>query len=287
MLRYNEPLSRHTSFKIGGPAACWTEPEDIDELLEVISFAESRSKPFIVIGNGTDILALDNGFDGVVIRLSKGFERIEEERIGAGLSLSKLIKYASRNCLSGCEFLTGIPGNLGGAIFMNAGVRSLEDKEKFHEIKDIVVDIDVLDLKDKRIKRMTQKGIDFKYRSSGLGGNIILNARLKLNKDKKENIRERIRAFNKNREWLGKIGFPTAGSVFKNPGPGKPAGMLIESCGLKGKRIGNAAISDSHANIIVNLGNATAKDVLDLIDLARTSVKQKFGISLELELKII
>ena len=292
MLKYNEPLSRHTSFKIGGPAYCWIEPENPEAVLEAISFAEGKNKPFIAVGKGTNLLARDQGVDAVIIHLAKGFEKIEEEpggaiKTGAGLSLAKLIKYTSSKALAGCEFLASVPGNLGGAIFMNAGARSLDDQAVFNEIKYILLDIEVIDLKDKKIKTLNAKDIDFKYRYSGLDGKIILGARLKLKKEKKENIRNRIKAFNKKREWIIHLGLPNAGSIFKNPEPGKSAGMLIESCDLKGKRIGGAEISKVHANVIVNTGRATAKDVLGLIDLARTSVKQKFGIDLELELKVI
>ena len=292
MLRYNEPLSRHTSFRIGGPAYCWLEPENAEGILEAVSLADNSNKKFIIAGQGTNLLVKDEGFDGVIIHLAKGFDtcRIESGDIikaGAGLSAAKLVKYAFEEGLSGCEFLTGIPGGLGGAVFMNAGVRSLEEPDRFIEIKDIILDAEILDLKDRKIKALARKDIDFKYRSSGLVGKIILGARFKLRKGRKEDIRERIGVFNKKRDWLGKIGFPNAGSVFKNPEPDKPAGMLIESCGLKGRSIGGAQISAAHANVIVNTGNATAKDVLGLIDLARASVKQKFGIDMELEIRII
>jgi UDP-N-acetylmuramate dehydrogenase len=325
MIRYNEPLSRHTSFKIGGPACCWIEPENPEGILEAINFIEAKNKKFIIVGKGTNLLVKDEGFNGAIIHLAKGFEKIEIEReviikAGAGLSLAKLVKYAFDNGLAGCEFLAGLPGNLCGAIFMNAGVRNLECPAEFIEIKDIILDVEILDLKDREmeptrakvrgscgrnterpehiralkgavlgrecIKTLDKKDIDFKYRSSGLDEKIILGARLKLEKDNKVNIHDRISAFNKKRNWLTKIGFPNAGSIFKNPSPDKSAGMLIESCGLKGERIGDAEISEVHANIIVNLGKATANDVLCLIDLARASVKQKFDIDLELELKI-
>ena len=291
MIRYDEPLSRHTSFKIGGPAYCWIEPENPEGILEAINFIEAKNKKFIIVGKGTNLLVKDEGFNGAIIHLAKGFEKIEIEReviikAGAGLSLAKLVKYAFDNGLAGCEFLAGLPGNLCGAIFMNAGVRNLECPAEFIEIKDIILDVEILDLKDREIKTLDKKDIDFKYRSSGLDEKIILGARLKLEKDNKVNIQDRISAFNKKRNWLTKIGFPNAGSIFKNPSPDKSAGMLIESCGLKGERIGGAEISEVHANIIVNLGKATANDVLGLIDLARASVKQKFGIDLELELKI-
>ncbi|MDO8603467.1 MAG: UDP-N-acetylmuramate dehydrogenase [Candidatus Omnitrophota bacterium] len=292
MLKYNEPLSGHTSFRIGGPAYCWVEPENTEGILEAVSLARSKNKKFIVVGKGTNLLAGDEGFDGVIIHLAGDFEKIEEEgegeiKAGASLGLAKLVKYAFNKSLCGCEFLAGIPGCLGGAIFMNAGVRNPENQSESIEIKDILLGADVLDLKCGKIKALSKKDIDFKYRASGLDGKIILGARLGLKKGRKEDIQARISAFNKRRGWLAEIGFPNAGSVFKNPGADKPAGMLIESCGLKGKRIGDAEISKVHANIIVNLGGATAKDVLGLIDLARAGVKRKFGIKLELELKLI
>ena len=296
MLKYNELLSRHTSFRIGGPAYLWAEPDNPKEILEIVFLAESKNKKVIIAGNGTNLLASDEGFDGVIIHLAGDFEKIEIEsvaaklallRVGAGFSLARLVKYALDKSLAGCEFLTGIPGDIGGAIFMNAGVRRPEGEPGFIEIKDILVDIEALDLKDKTIKPLDKKDIDFKYRSSGLDGKIILGARLGLKKDKSEDIELRMAGFNKKREWLAKIGFPNAGSIFKNPSVEKPAGMLIESCGLKGKRIGDAGISGVHANVIVNLGKATAKDVLGLIGLAQTSVKQKFNIDLKLELKLL
>jgi UDP-N-acetylmuramate dehydrogenase len=291
-LKYNEPLSRHTSFRIGGPAYCWIEPEDRKGILEAIDFISAENKKFSVIGNGTNLLAKDEGFDGVIICIAKGFEKIEIEsgeiiRTGAGLSAAKLVQCAFDAGLGGCEFLTGIPGSVGGAIFMNAGARNPEDPAKFEEIKDILLDVEILDLKSREVKTLNRKEIDFKYRYSGLDAKIILGAGFKLKKNRKENIQDKIKAFNRKREWLAKISFPNAGSVFKNPEQGKSAGMLIESCGLKGKRMGDAGISEVHANVMVNLGKAAAKDVLGLIDLAKTSVKQKFDIDLELELKIL
>lgn len=292
MIRYNEPLCRHTSFRIGGPAYCWVEPDNPGGILEAIDLSEAENKNFIIIGKGTNLLFKDAGFDGLVIHLAKGFEKIEkgdEAVISAdsGVNIANVVRYALDNSLTGCEFLTGIPGNLGGAIFMNAGTRRLENPDEFSEIKDIVLDVKILDLKDKKIKVLNVKEIDFRYRFSGLDGKVVLSARLGLKISRKDRIQDGIKAFNKKREWLNKIGLPNAGSIFKNPSPDKPAGMLIENCGLKGKRIGGAEISKVHANIIVNIGNATANDVMGLIDLARTGVRQKFGIELELELKLI
>lgn len=292
-LNHDELLSRHTSFKIGGKAWCWLEPEHIEDILEGIESAEKNNKAFIVFGSGTNILARDSGFDGIVIHLNKknfgAIERQGEElvKVGAGTGINELVKEVSSWGLSGCEFLKGLPGNFGGAVFMNAGVRDADNTELFREIKDIVVDIDVLDINDKKQKTLKKDAIDFTYRSSGLDNKIILGGRLGLKKDTKDNILTRTARFMKKRAWIKNLGYPTAGSVFKNPDKNNPAGKLIEQCGLKGKRIGNAMISELHANFIVNVGGALAKDVLDLIELARKSVKEKFGIELELEIKVV
>ncbi|MEK7868415.1 MAG: FAD-binding protein, partial [Candidatus Omnitrophota bacterium] len=165
MIRYDEPLSRHTSFKIGGPACYWIEPENPEGILEAINFIEAKNKKFIIVGKGTNLLVKDEGFNGAIIHLAKGFEKIEIEReviikAGAGLSLAKLVKYAFDEAMTGCEFLAGLPGNLGGAIFMNAGVRNLEDPTEFIEIKDIILDVEILDLKDRKIKTLDKKDID-------------------------------------------------------------------------------------------------------------------------------
>ncbi|MBU4342772.1 MAG: UDP-N-acetylmuramate dehydrogenase [Candidatus Omnitrophica bacterium] len=278
-------LADHTSLKIGGPVFCWTEPKDIDELLDSVSIARSRKKSILIIGRGCNILAPDNGFDGVVIKLGPGFDYIEREgseivKLGAGSSIQDLVARASQWGLGGCEFLAGIPGSAGGAIFMNAGIR-----EK--EIKDIILEVEALDMEEGSVMSLKRQEIYFGYRSSGLDGMCILGARIKLNKDKNSAVEKRIEDFIKRREWMRGLGLPSAGSVFKNPNDKNPAGRLIEACDLKGWRIGGAEISNAHANFIVNKGGASSKDVLGLIDLARKSVKEKFGIDLELEIKII
>ena len=284
-------LSSYTSLKIGGPVFYWAEAGDVSNVLEVISVAEARNKSLVMIGNGSNILASDEGFDGVVLSLSKEFSYIKEGdgaiKVGAALSVSELVRECSRRGLAGCEFLSGIPGSIGGAIFMNAGVRSIEDAERQREIKDIIIDVDLVDLKDKRKESLKRDDIDFSYRSSGLKGKCILGATLKLQKDNKESIRNKVDSFMKKRVWIQKLGFPSAGSVFKNPDNERPAGFLIDECGLKGRRSGRAEISREHANFIVNTGGAVSKDVLELVLLARKSVKDKFGIKLELELSLI
>ena len=289
-----ELLSRHTSLKIGGPVSCWLEPGNFDEVLEAISIAEASKRPLAVIGKGSNILAQDKGFDGVLMNLGNGFDCIEREdqdpgilKVGPAVSISRLVKQCADWGLGGCEFLSGIPGSFGGAVFMNAGVRDIDDAGKLKEIKDIIVDVDVVDLKDKKRRILDRSNIDFSYRSSGLEGQCILGTRIELKKAKKDAIVNRIDSYSQAREWIQKLGHPSAGSVFKNPDRHNPAGRLIERCGLKGKRIGGAEISMLHANFILNVNRATSKDALDLAELAKDSVNDKFGIELELEWKII
>lgn len=283
---------RHTSFKIGGPAFCWLETEGLGDILEAVLLSENKCKDFIVLGMGSNILARDEGFDGVVMHLGGGFDYIDRIgegviKVGAGFSLAKLVNCASEWGLSGCEFLSGIPGDFGGAVFMNAGVRSPDNPEKFIELKDIIQDVDVFDLKDKEKKTLRREQINFNYRESGLDGMIVLAGSVRLRPGNSDIIIDRMRTFTNSRSHILNIGFPSAGSIFKNPDRKNPAGRLIEECGLKGKRAGGAEISRIHANVIVNVKDAKASDVLELIELSRLSVSSKFGINLELELKII
>ncbi len=278
-------MSGFTSLKVGGIAFCLIEPEDFPGLMEAILFAQANKKPLAFFGDGTNILARDEGFNGVAIKLGRSFDYVSREEegivnVGSAVFLSRLVKECTESALSRCEFLSGIPGTFGGALFMNAGVHDAE-------MKDIVIDVDVLDLGDKKRKTLKRDDIGFSYRSSGLKGICILGARIRLEKDKKSAIINRIDSFNEKRAWLKELKFPSAGSVFKNPQDKDPAGRLIEECGLKGYRVGGAEISSAHANIIVNTGEAVSKDILDLIGLAKKRVKEKFGIELELELKVL
>ncbi len=288
---YGKLLSHHTSLKIGGPAFCWVEPEDIDEFLELIQEKEVNNKTFAVIGRGSNVLFQDNGFSGIVVKLGKDFDYIEKDeevvKVGAASPIFKLLDASSKWDLGGSEFLAGIPGSVGGAVFMNAGTRDIENPTLQKEIKDIIIDVDVIDLKDKKKKTLNRSEIEFTYRSSGLKEKCIIATRLRLKKDKKSTIHNRIDSYMKKREWIKNLKFSSAGSIFKNPDNSDPAGKLIEACTLKGIRKGDAEISRAHANFIVNTGRASSKDVLYLIDLARDKVKEKFGIELELELKVI
>lgn len=289
---YGKLMAGCTSLKIGGPVFCWSEADDLEGLMEALSIAEAKENRVAIFGRGTNILVRDEGFDGVVIRLGKGFDYIRDKgdgtlEIGSAVSLSRLIKESRDLGLTGCEFLAGIPGSFGGAVFMNAGVRDIDRPETLKEIKDIVIDVDVFDLKDKKKKTLKRSDIGFSYRSSGLEGMCILSGRIRLEKDKKSAIIYRIDSFMKKRLWLRHLGFPSAGSIFKNPDNASPAGRLIEECGLKGRRIGGAEISKIHANIIVNTGGGTSKDVFSLIGLAKEKVEERFGIELKMEIKVI
>ena len=289
--KYGELLSNHTSLKIGGAVFCWLEPENADDILEAVHVAEKKKKPIVIIGRGSNILASDNGFDGIAINLDRGFNFIEKEdedvlNVGAAVPISRLVRQSADEGLSGCEFLSGIPGSFGGAVFMNAGVRDTSDTKAYIEVKDIILSVDIIDLKSKKRETLKKDKINFSYRSSGLHGKCILGARLRLKKDDKKAVSNRINSFMKSREWINDLGF-SAGSVFKNPDKENPAGRLIESCDLKGKRIGGAEISNKHANIIINVGRAKSKDVEDLIELAKNCVEKKFNVALQLELRII
>jgi UDP-N-acetylmuramate dehydrogenase len=289
---YGRLLSGCTTLKIGGPVFCWLEPGNIDDLFEAVDLARGEGKKITVIGRGSNILARGEGFDGIVMRLGQGFGFINKEdddiiNVGAGLPLSLLVKKTAEWGLTGCEFLAGIPGSFGGALFMNAGVRDAKDPSRTLEVKDLILDAEVLDLMTGKKHVIKKDDMGLTYRSSKLEGKCVISGRLKLKESVGDEIRNRTESFVKTRQWIESLGFPSAGSVFKNPAGPRSAGMLIEQCGLKGARIGCAGISDTHANFIVNLGGAGSDDVMSLIDLAKKKVKERFGIDLELELKLL
>jgi len=287
----SEPLSSHTSFRIGGPAEFFIRPRNIDDLKSLLESAKRYKMAFRVIGAGSNILVSDKGLKGVTLSLnSPCFRRIAFRNncveVGAGRTLNQFIQNLRKHCLSGAEFLVGIPGTIGGALSMNAGIilRAESQELRAKNIGDLVETVSVMDYNGK-IKNLNKKGIRFNYRSSSLSKYIILGARLKLKKAKKKEIDKRIKEYLKVRKINQDYSHPSAGCVFKNP-CGDSAGRLIDLCGLKGRRVGDACISSKHANFIINLGRATATDVLELMSLAKKEVKHKFGINLEPEIKI-
>jgi len=281
-VRLKESLKAHTTFRIGGPAKYFVEPKGIDDLRLLLNLVKRYKISTLVIGAGSNILINDKGIDGVVLRLnSPSFKKFSLKNnhleVGAGCLLSKVVLLTKEYSLSGIEFLTGIPGTVGGALVMNAGV---SDKN----ISDVVENVKVMDYNG-NIKTLNKKDIKFGYRTSNLSKYIILSVCIKLIKKNKEEIQNRIKRYSDYRRATQDLSWPSAGCIFKNPTQ-DAAGRLIDLCGLKGKRRGDACISQRHANFILNQGKARAEDILKLMDLVRIEVKKKFNITLEAEIKI-
>lgn len=281
-IKLNEPLKRHTTFKIGGRAKFFIEPKDIDDLKLLLNLVKRNKIPIFIIGRGSNILIGDKGIDGVVLRLSsRCFKSFTIEKIrleaGSGVMLSQLLKAAQNYDLSGLEFLTGIPGTVGGALAMNAGTR-------WKNIGDLVENVTVMDYNG-NIKTLDKKDIKFSYRTANLSKYIILSVSIKVFRENKEQIKERIEKYLDYRKVAQDLSKASAGCIFKNPS-GYSAGRLIDLCGFKGKRTGDACVSKRHANFILNKGSAKANDVLKLMDLIKKEVKNKFNITLESEIKI-
>ena len=276
-----EPLSKYTSFLIGGPADYFLEPEDKNDVVSIVSYLQEQGIPFMVIGKGSNMLISDDGIRGAVINFEHGLTgmRVEGDLIlvEAGVPLARFVEFCVQRGYRGVEMLPGIPGTLGGAIMMNAGAYG-------GEISDHIVEIEVL--RGNRIVKVKKEDAGFLYRGSGFKGDVILSASFLLPAGDKEEVIKLRRELLIKRNRSQPVNFPNSGSMFKNP-PGTFAAKLIEGAGLKGERHGKAQISERHANFIVNLGGATASDVLALIELARRMVLEKFGISLELEVKLL
>ncbi|MBI3811776.1 MAG: UDP-N-acetylmuramate dehydrogenase [Nitrospirae bacterium] len=280
-VRWHEPLSRHTTLKIGGPADVLVIPRDLDALARLVHRARQLDAPIFVMG-GSNLLVRDGGIRGIVVKLSR-FQRItdpEETEIEAegGVTLSRLSRHALSRGLGGLEFALGIPGTVGGAVVMNAGTRE-------GEMSDLLTGIRIIQ-SDGTIRTLSRKEMAFGYRWSRFPRGVIVSARMKLRKAGKAEIQKRMEGFNDRRKATQPLALPNAGSVFKNPN-GTFAARLVEAVGLKGRRIGDAQVSERHANFIVNRGHATAKDVLQLIRLIGKRVEEEAGITLELEWMVV
>ena len=284
IIKYDKPLKNHTSIRIGGPADVFCSPGNIEDLKKVVSISKEYNIPFWVLGNGTNLLILDNGIRGLVINLNKGFKKIEFSdkivKVGAGVSLVYLSKIALNRELSGLEFACNIPGTLGGAIINNVGFKG-------NFMADIVQNVTFL-TRENKIERTSKSDLNFNYRESNLKGKsvIILEATLQLKKGNKEEIESKIKENIKIRETKQPLHKLNAGSIFKNP-PGYYAGELIEKVGAKGLSRGKAEVSTRHANFIINNGGASARDILYLIEEIEKRVKKNFGIKLEREIEIL
>ncbi len=277
-------LKNHTTFKIGGPAEYFFEAKTEQDLVKAIKTAQEMKLDFFILGSGGNVLVNDKGFKGLVIKIDNTKYKIQNTKIHAeaGLSLSKLITATTEKGLTGMEWAAGMPGTLGGAVQGNASAFN-------QSISDVVKNVKALEIKNHKIKNLKKKDCKFKYRKSIFKENrnlIILSVELEFKKDNKEEIKKRIK---QNLKWRRKhqpLEYPSAGSVFKNP-PEHFAGWLIEECGLKEKKIGKAQVSKKHANFIINLGNAKSEEVLELIKLIKTKVKQKFNIELKEEIEYL
>ena len=281
------PLAPLTTFKVGGPAKGLLTVRDTGELQKALAILERFNVPYLLMGRGANLIVPDEGFKGLVIRLKEKFEMIRPIKktrgtlylhVGAGVSLPSLLAYTTRHGLSGLEPLVAIPGTVGGALIMNAGIPGFSISEALSSITSLKSPQTLI----KRYRRQLHPS----YRDMGLpAGEIVLHATFKLKPSTEREVRKRVHHFlekRRNQTWRK---YPTAGSVFKNP-EGASAGKLIESCGLKGYQIGDAQISPVHANVIVNRGKATAKDIFDLITHVQKEVAKKTGIYLEPEVII-
>lgn len=280
----DEPMKEHTSFKIGGPADYFIILKTIEELVQVQKFVKANDIPFLIVGNGSNLLVRDKGIRGIVAKIDFNKIEIDEKNeyviVSSDYPVSKLARKCAKLGLSGIEFLAGIPGTIGGAVRMNAGAYG-------GEIKDIVVKTTYLD-ENGEIHQYSNEEQKFEYRNSVFKDKpyVILETELKLKKDSELEINARIDDMMKSRIEKQPIDFPSAGSTFKRL-PNVFTAKLIDECGLKGYSIGGAEISSKHAGFIINKGNATAKDVLSLVEYVKEEVYQRFNEKIELEVLIV
>lgn len=283
---FDEPMKNHTSFKIGGKADLFIKVETIDELIMAVKYAKEKNIPITIIGNGSNLLVSDKGIRGLVIKIDIQDLKIEklenhiEITVGAGYKIMALGIKLKKEEISGLEELAGIPGTIGGAIYMNAGAYG-------KEIKDIIISTKCMDLEG-NIYELSKEEQEFSYRSSIFNKNnyIILETKLKLEYGNHQKIQEKMNGYLAQRKEKQPLEYPSAGSSFKRK-EGIMTAKLIDECGLKGYQIGGAKVSEKHSGFIVNYNNATAKDVVNLIKYIKEKVYEKYGIRIEEEIKII
>lgn len=280
----DEPMNRHTTFKIGGCADYFAVPSSETEISDIIKLCREENVEYTVIGNGSNLLVSDFGISGVVINISDSLSDIKTDgtkiTAGAGVLLSRLANAALSKGLAGLEFAAGIPGTLGGGIFMNAGAYG-------GELKDVIKSVSYID-EEGLLKTAQREELGFGYRKSMFSGRscVILSCILELEEGDREEIKAKMAELNAKRANKQPLSMPSAGSTFKRP-EGHYAGGLIEQAGLKGCSIGGAAVSEKHAGFVVNTGGATAGDVMNLIKHIQKEVREKFSVDLEPEVKMI
>ena len=285
VVKYDEPLKNHTTFQIGGKCIALIEPKKVEDIIEAIKICRENNLKFFVIGNGSNLLVPDDGYNGVIIKIKSEFSNIQVEGecliAHSGAKLSEVYTVAYENSLTGFEFASGIPGTIGGAIFMNAGAYG-------GEMKDIVESVEVLDLDNYEVKELKNGELDFSYRKSIIQRKnyIVLTIKLKLKKGNKEEIKAVYEDLREKRNSKQPLNFGSAGSTFKRP-EGHFASKLIEDAGLKGYHINDAWVSEKHSGFIVNKGNASYREVMELIEYVQKVVFEKFEVKLETEVRIL
>ncbi|MBX7148856.1 UDP-N-acetylmuramate dehydrogenase [bacterium] len=294
-IKFNEPMNEHTSIRIGGKADVFLKPSGVDDIVAIFKLAREQTLPLTLFGSGSNTLVKDKGIRGLVVSVVGVLNQFEvlsqnennaDVQVGAGLGITAFVNKCAEVRLTGMEALVGIPGSMGGAMAMNAGARGVE-------IADIIREICIL-TEEGEVKTISREKLDFSYRKLKLPKNtMILSGIFRLNVGAQEDIEKSILEFKKKRVDTQPLNYPNFGSVFKNPEPAKPgkkavhAAVLIEESGLKGIRVGGARVSDKHANFIINERDATAKDVMVLMNLVRDKVKEKTGVVLDPEVKVI
>lgn len=284
LVLFDEEMKKHTTFKIGGPADVFVDAESADEVLTAIKIADEAKIPRMVIGNGSNVLVSDKGIEGVVIcvgsRMNKITVRDNIIEAEAGALLSSVSNTAQKNSLTGLEFAAGIPGSLGGGIYMNAGAYE-------SELKSVVRCVTYVD-GEENLKKAYGEELDFSYRHSMFSDKnyVIISAELELQFGNPDEIKAQMIELNRRRCEKQPLEFPSAGSTFKRP-EGYFAGKLIQDSGLMGHSVGGAMVSEKHAGFVINTGNATAKDVIELIEHIKKTVFDRFGVLLEPEVRLI
>ncbi len=283
-VRFDEPMSFHTSFHIGGPADALVIPSDTEEVRNVLKIAREGNIPLTVVGNGSNLLVRDKGIRGIVLKLGNALKHWEQNgdtfRFGSGVSLAQCCRIIGEAGYTGMEFAVGIPGSLGGAVYMNAGAYD-------GEMKDAVVSVQVM-TRDGEIKTLHHDDLQFSYRHSALQESdvIVLDVTLKVKKGDKAAIQARMDDFSQRRISKQPLDIPSAGSTFKRP-EGRFVGQMVEESGLKGFRIGGAEVSVKHAGFIVNADHATAADVLHLIEYIQKKILENYNVALVPEVLVL
>tara|TARA_B110000444_G_scaffold140830_1_gene132130 strand:+ start:2636 stop:3565 length:930 start_codon:yes stop_codon:yes gene_type:complete len=280
----DEPMKKHTTYGIGGPAELFVLPSDKNDLISIVQLSKKYKQAVTIIGSGSNLLISDNGIKGVVISIKHCLRTINVDidkiYVECGTMLGKIVKESMKHDLKGLENLIGVPGTLGGALMMNAGAWGGEISENLESVE-------LLNDKNE-IEILSKSDIDFSYRSSSFGKDIILlSAIFKLKKSDKKIIQDNFDLAKSGRKNTQPLNYRSAGSVFKNPSSKHSAGMLIDQSGLKGFSVGDAKISNKHANFFVNTGDAKADDMISLIKQAKDAVKDQFNIQLDLEVRLL